>query len=165
VHLIDRIGKTRRCDTNDRSPHSVRTPFCVTASKEFRAFVLTSPVVLATRVRKLASDVERFAAWPFGDHGACTIAAGRQSVSIFHDRDLWSVFPLDVGDPVRVVTSPEGRWAVIEGKERTVRWRRAEPCRCDVPPRRNPSPLTRGSVTDRPTWRRKAATQEGPLWG
>jgi hypothetical protein len=106
----------------------------LTTSKELRAFVLTSPVVLTTRVRTLASDVERFAAWPIGDHDAWTIAAGRQSVSIFHNQDLWSVYPLGVGDPVRVVTSPDGRWAVIEGDERTVLWRRAEPCRCDAPP-------------------------------
>ena len=106
----------------------------LTASKELRAFELTSPVVLTTRVRTLASDVERFAAWPVGDHASWTIAAGRQSVSIFRNENLWSVYPLGVGDPVRIVTSRDGRWAVIEGVERTVLWRRAEPCRCDAPP-------------------------------
>jgi hypothetical protein len=90
--------------------------------------------VLTTRVRTLASDVERFAAWPSGDHDAWTIAAGRQSISIFHNQDLWSVYPLGVGDAVRVVTSRDGRWTVIEGNERTVLWRRAEPRRYDVPP-------------------------------
>lgn len=87
---------------------------------ELRAFALTSPVMLTTRVRTLASDVKRFAAWPFGDHDAWAIAAGRQSVSIFHNQDLWSVYPLGVGDAIRVMTSPDGRWAVIEGDERTV---------------------------------------------
>jgi hypothetical protein len=106
----------------------------LTSSKELRAFVLTSPVMLTTRVRTLASDIERFAAWPSGDHDAWTIAAGRQSISIFHDQDLWSVYPLGVGDAVRVVTSRDGRWTVIEGNERTVLWRRAEPLRYDVPP-------------------------------
>ena len=106
----------------------------VTASKELRAFVLTSPVVLTTRVRTLAPDVERFAAWSFGDHDVWTIAASRQSVSIFRNQDLWSVYPLHVGDPVRVVTSPEGRWTVVEGEERAVLWRRAEVCGCDTPP-------------------------------
>ena len=106
----------------------------LTASKELRVFELTSPVVLTTRVRTLASDVERFASWSVGEHDSWTIAAGRQSVSIFHNENLWSVYPLGVGDPVRIVTSLDGRWAVIEGAERTVLWRRAEPCRCDAPP-------------------------------
>jgi hypothetical protein len=103
-------------------------------SKELRAFELTSPVVLTTRVRTLASDVERFAAWSVGDDVSWTIAAGRKSVSVFRNESLWSVYPLGVGDPVRIVTSLNGRWVVIEGAERTVLWRRAEPCRCDAPP-------------------------------
>lgn len=106
----------------------------LTESKELRAFVLTSPVVLMTRVRTLAPEVERFATWPRGDDASWTIAAGRESLSIFQTQNLWSVYPLGVGDPVRVVTSFDGRWAVIEGDARTVLWRRAKPCRCDAPP-------------------------------
>jgi len=107
-----------------------------TASKELRAFLLTSPVVLTTQVRTLASDVERFARWPTGDKDreVWSIVLGREHLTIFRNQELWSRYPLGVGEPRRVVPSADGRWVAVQGDQRTVLWRRGESWTGSVPP-------------------------------
>jgi hypothetical protein len=70
-----------------------------TGSKELRAFLLTSPVVMDTRIRTLASDIERLARWPCCD-GSLDVTLDRQFVSIYRNRQRWSLYPLAVGEPL-----------------------------------------------------------------
>ena len=106
-----------------------------TGSKELRAFLLTSPVVLDTRVSTLASDVERVARWPCcAAKDLWTIALDRQFVSIYRNRQRWSLYPLAVGEPMRAVSSPDGNWVAVEGEEATLFWKRALPWNGAAPP-------------------------------
>jgi len=100
----------------------------LTGSKELRSFLLTSPVVLTTRVRTLASDIQRFMAWPSGDgREIWTLALDRELLTIYRNQELWTRLPSGIGEPVRIVPSTGGNWVVLEGESGSVLWRRARP--------------------------------------
>jgi hypothetical protein len=97
----------------------------LTDSKELRAFLLTSPIVLATQVRTLASGVQRLGLWQEEPRVAWSIAIEREAVSIFRNEELWTRFPLNIGEPVRAVTSAGAMWFAIEGDRGAILWQRA----------------------------------------
>lgn len=56
---------------------------------------------------------------------AWSIAMEREAISIFRNEELWTRFPVKIGEPVRAVTSPDGMWFVIEGDRGAILWQRA----------------------------------------
>lgn len=99
----------------------------LTGSSELRAFLLTSPVVLSTRITTLASGTKRIAAWISDKDLVWTFALQDRFVSIFRNRDLWARYPLNIGDPIRCLVSRDGTWVAFEGDETSILWHWAPP--------------------------------------
>lgn len=107
----------------------------LTTTRELRAFVLEPVPVLGVTVRSLASGVERIARWPSAARDELWfVALSRSNVTIYRDRKPWSRYPLAVGEPIRVVSSPDGEWLLVEGGDGGILWRRARPWSGGDPP-------------------------------
>jgi hypothetical protein len=105
----------------------------LTGSSELRAFLLTSPIVISTRITTLASGVKRIGGW-ISDKGVIwTFAVEDDVVSIFRNRELWARYVSDIGEPIRVIVSRDGSWIVFEGDAASILWRRAPPWNGSVP--------------------------------
>ena len=48
-------------------------------------------------------------------------------LAIYRNQELWTRLPSGIGEPVRIVPSPDGNWVALEGDSGTVLWRRAMP--------------------------------------
>ena len=97
----------------------------LTESKELRAFLLTSPIVLSTQVRTLAAGVERLSLWRIDAKTVWVIALHDGFVSVFHNQELWTRYPSMVGKPVRAVPSADGSWIAVAGDNGAILWRLA----------------------------------------
>jgi hypothetical protein len=121
--LFDRLA----LDVVPGSDESGVEAYYRTSNKEMRIFLLTSPVVLETQTRSLAAGVERISGWPgTGDRDARAIALGRDAVTVFRNQEKWSVYPMELGEPVRLLTSPDGALVAVQGDRGVTVWHRAE---------------------------------------
>ena len=97
----------------------------LTGNAELRAFLLTSPIVISTRVTTLASGVKHIGGW-ISDKGVIwTFAVADAVVSIFRNRELWARYVSDIGEPIRTIVSRDGSWVAFEGDAASILWRRA----------------------------------------
>jgi hypothetical protein len=99
----------------------------LTGGGELRAFLLTSPVVISTRVTTLASGSKRVGGWIQDKSVIWTFALQSGAISVFRNREMWDRYPSDVGDPVRCVVSRDGAWVAIEGEAASTLWHWASP--------------------------------------
>jgi hypothetical protein len=135
-----RPGSSRAVDRFDRSVTEIAAvnessgveAVYLTKSRDLRAFVLTSPVVLTTQVRTLASGIERFSSWSTEGGEAWTLAAGSDSMLVFRNQTLWARYPPAPGETFRVVRAPDAAWIAVQSTGGTVLWKRSGPCACDT---------------------------------